>query len=394
VTRRIIPENGQAIAYKARWLWCPEQGLMQDKCLVCEAGQIRGISAKPPKDAISRDLGQGVLMPGLVNAHTHLELSFLAGQVPPRGDFVAWIRQLVLDRKGPDPQTAANMALAAAQASAQGGVCLAGDISNTGRAQEAWQRAGISALTFWEGLGSKQIGPEAESLNWQDGLLIADAMAAHAPYSVPAPRIKLLKSRADQLPFCMHLAESVAEMEFFTGTGEQGERLAEFLTMRGVDLAQLELCGQTPLEHLMNLGVIDANTLLVHGVQLKGDEIARLAETGASFCICPRSNLGLTAKMAKVPEMLKAGVNLALGTDSLASAPDLSLWAEMKTLLKHYPQLKPGTVLEMATIGGAKALGQEESFGSLLPGKKAALCFRAAKASSNSDPLESAVYSG
>jgi cytosine/adenosine deaminase-related metal-dependent hydrolase len=214
------------------------------------------------------------------------------------------------------------------------------------------------------------------------------------PIPCPAPRIKSSNPVRINCPFACILPSPVAEMEFFTGTGEQGERLAEFLTMRGVDLAQLELCGQTPLEHLMNLGVIDANTLLVHGVQLKGDEIARLAETGASFCICPRSNLGLTAKMAKVPEMLKAGVNLALGTDSLASAPDLSLWAEMKTLLKHYPQLKPGTVLEMATIGGAKALGQEESFGSLLPGKKAALCFRAAKASSNSDPLESAVYSG
>ena len=385
------PGPAQAAAYTAQWIWCPKKGLMRDKWVHCEKGRIKELCAARPQGVESFDLGEGLLMPGLINAHTHLELSFMAGQIPPQGDFVGWMTDLVELRPGHDPNQAAQTALAAARASAASGVCLAGDISNTGRAMEAWHRAGVSAITFWEALGIRQIGPEQESLEWQGGVLCAQAMAAHAPYTVPAPRIQLLKSRAQKLPFCIHAAESRAEGEFIRGSGEEGTRLAEFLLARGVDVSALGICGATPLEHLFNLDVVDQNTLLVHGVQLEGMDIIRLAASQASLCVCPRSNLGLTGSIAPVPALLEAGVNLALGTDSLASCPDLSLWPEMRTLLDLLPDLSPEKVLYMATLGGARALGQGEHYGSLAPGKKAALCFRAAPDASSKDILESAI---
>ncbi len=362
------PHPTPDIAYTAGWLWPQRGGLRRGGAVALRAGRIVEVAGRPPRGFAVVDLGEGLLMPGLVNAHTHLELSFLAGLVPPSGDFVGWLHQLVAARPGHDQAAAGQATARAVQELLDRGTALVADITNTGRAQEALAAAGLSSLSFFEALGQAKCEPPPAGLTWQGAVLMANGVAAHAPYSVPASRLALLKRRAGQLPFCIHAAESRAEVEFMLGAGPEGAALEEFLLARGLKRAHLGLKDLAPLAHLLDLGVLDRRTMLVHGVQLARPEVAQLAATGASLCLCPRSNLGLTGGLAPVMELLAAGVNLALGTDSLASCPDLNLWAEMATLLEAVPGLDPEAVLHMATAGGAAALGLADHFGRLAPG--------------------------
>lgn len=362
-------------AFRAQWVWC-QTGVMLEGAwvMLCE-GRVEQITLSRPSGALIQDLGQGLLLPGLINAHTHLELSWLAAKNPPQGDFLKWLEGLVAYIPGQDQEQIVKAAADAAQEMAAQGTACAGDITNSGLAQESFAQAGLSGVSFFEALGSQKAEPPPESWAWKGPRLQATAIAAHAPYSVPSWRLKALKKRSHRLPFCIHLAESEAEMEFFAGKGQQGKRLEEFLSRRGMKRQDLELKASRPLPHLMALGVVDQNTLLIHGVHLSRSEAAMLAGAGASLCICPRSNLGLTGAMAPVAKLVDAGVNLALGTDSLASAPDLSLWAEMAVLYNRFPGLDPELILAMATTGGAKALGLGRFFGGIFPGAAGPLAF-------------------
>jgi len=367
-------EASASQTFTARWLW-PGPGRPRENWQVTlRDGRVSAVGPRRLGQP-AHDLGEGLLLPGLVNAHCHLELAGLAGLLPPDGDFVGWVQRLVRLRPSQDPARAARQTADAAGQMARCGVALVADITNTGLARQALFAAGLHAISLFEALGPSNCQPPPPELTWQDGRLAAQGVAAHAPYSVPGPRIAALKALAGRQAFSIHLAESIAEMELFAGDGPQGRRLAEFLFGRGADVAGLGLLARRPLAHLRALGVLDRRTLLVHGAQLSPDEVRELAADGPSLCLCPRSNLGLTKTMAPAPLLLAAGVNLCLGSDSPASTPDLNLWNEIKALAEHYPGLDPEAILEMATGGGARALGLAGSFGRLAEGMRAPLCF-------------------
>jgi aminodeoxyfutalosine deaminase len=364
-----------AKTYTARWVWCGPGDLRMNAAVVIESGRISQVADRAPAGLPPLDLGEGLLLPGLVNAHTHLELSGLAGLVPPAGDFVDWLLEMVSLRPDQLRTGGAEASKRAVADMVTGGTALVGDITNTGKARADLAEAELSAVSLWEALGSAKAQPPPPEFLWRGACLEAVAVAAHAPYSVPARRLQVLKALAGTLPFCMHLAESVAEMEFTSGVGAQGKRLEEFLDARGVRRDDLGLTAPRPLGHLLALGLLDEHTLLVHGVQLDQSEVPDLAASGASLCVCPRSNLGLTGSLAPLEELMAAGVNLALGTDSLASCPDLSLWREMSALAQAKPVLTPEAILTMATAGGAKALGLGSHFGAIKPGAAGPLAF-------------------
>ncbi|MBU2519529.1 MAG: amidohydrolase family protein [Proteobacteria bacterium] len=367
--------TSKAMAYTSRWVWCEPGDLRQGAAVVLHDGWIIAVEGRPPRGVKVQDLGEGLLLPGLINAHTHLELSGLAGLVPPQGDFVGWLESMVALRPTQLRQNGASATQTAVEDLAREGTALVGDVTNTGKAAPVLARAGVSAVSFFEALGAAKAEPPPAAASWQGALLCAAAVAAHAPYSVPTQRLTALKARAGNLPFAIHLAESRAEVEFLAGQGAEGWRLEEFLAQRGLMREALHLAADTPLGQLAVAKALDRHTLLVHGVQLTSDEALRVAASGASLCVCPRSNLGLTGGLAPVEVLLAAGVNLALGTDSLASAPDLSLWAEMAALMQSKPGLDPEAVLTMATRGGAQALGQAGRFGVLRPGAAGPLAF-------------------
>lgn len=392
--RQARQEKSAGRAFSADWVWCGPGRLLERAWVLIQDGHIREVLESRPANLQTQDLGHGLLMPGLVNAHTHLELSFLADFIKkPKGDFMAWVEELVNLRPGYDRNQAKEAARRAAQFAAEQGTVLAGDITNTGRAAWAWAEAGVSSVSFFEAIGPARSEPPQPAMQWQGNLLSAQAIACHAPYSVPSWRLQALKKQAAAmpLPLSIHLAESRAEMEFFAGRGAEGKRMEDFLEQRGLQKADMDFRAASPLAHLMSLGVVDPQTLLVHGVQLSESELAQVAEAGASLCLCPRSNLGLTGAVADAPAALKAGVNLALGTDSLASCQDLSLWAEMRALLEIYPELDPEDVLAMATTGGAKALGLGDHFGRIAPGFCVPLVFAPLPAAVKKEPLPAAI---
>lgn len=198
---------------------------------------------------------------------------------------------------------------------------------------------------------------EALILKWNDHPRITISVSAHAPYSCSAELIQKAKALADKynVPFNIHVAETRKEFD---------QALAEF--------------GFTPVGYLEHLGVLSDNVIAAHGVHLTPEDIQILAARGVAVAHNPECNMKLASGVAPVPELLRAGVKVGLGTDGVASNNDLDLFDEMNTaailhkLNSNDPTvLDARTVVEIATIGGARALGMEDQIGSLEPGKKA-----------------------
>jgi cytosine/adenosine deaminase-related metal-dependent hydrolase len=178
----------------------------------------------------------------------------------------------------------------------------------------------------------------------------------HAAYSTSSALLQAVKKRAQitgQL-YPIHVAESSDEIEFLqTGQG----RFRIFLEERGVWDGSFAAPGAGAVTYLDQLGVLDARTLCVHAVHLNADEIELVAQKKAKVCLCPGSNRFLGVGRAQPEKMLAKGIRPCLGTDSLASNPELSMWREMAILGEEHPGIDPATVLAMATLHGAEAVG-------------------------------------
>ena len=167
--------------------------------------------------------------------------------------------------------------------------------------------------------------------------------------------------------FSIHLAESEAETEFLSsGRGIW----ADFLASRGIDFSHWDLTSERPVQRALRLGLLGAGTLAVHLLQATRAEWTALSDTGTSVCLCPRSNFLLHNRLPDIKSCLAAGLAPALGTDSLASSPTLSLFDEMAFITEQYADLAPDTLLAFATINGAKALARTD-LGTVEPGRRA-----------------------
>ncbi|MCI5150971.1 MAG: hypothetical protein D3916_16575 [Candidatus Electrothrix sp. MAN1_4] len=257
-----------------------------------------------------------------------------------------------------------------AQQQAQGVVAIA-DISNTGFIQELAPDFPGHLICFREYLGLRSDELES-SLQHLETAEEAQNCTAHAPYSTHLHLLQTLKTRAKRLGhiFSIHVAESLAEHDMVSqGTGE----LRLFLEQRGFWDDSFQPTGaysKGAVSYLQQHGLLDSNTLCVHALHVTDQEIDLLAETKAKVCLCPSSNRYLGVGTAPVEKYLNKGILPALGTDSLTSNPELSIWQEMALLAKEHPTVKSTDILRMATLGGAMALGLDEQFGSLEAGKK------------------------
>jgi cytosine/adenosine deaminase-related metal-dependent hydrolase len=195
-------------------------------------------------------------------------------------------------------------------------------------------------------------------------------LTPHAAHTVSHPLLRALAGRAlaSHEPLSIHVAESGAETEMLlAGTGP----LAELLRERGQWEDGWKAPGQSPVEYLDRIGVLTPATLAVHCVHVGQHDISRLQARGVTVVTCPRSNAALGVGKAPVPKLLGSGIPVALGTDSLASSPDLDLFAEMAALRREHPGLAPAAVLRMATANGARALGLTGDWGTIEAGKRA-----------------------
>ena len=334
----------------------------------------------------TEERADGCLLPALVNAHCHLELSALAGTVPGGGGLIAWATKLIGLVRALDPAQAAAAATAAAAAMVAAGTAAIGDVGNSLTAVPAIGAAGLRGIFFHELVGSRDAreggaladaGRELERFladpaggdrtAWPDGL--AYVIAPHAPYSVGRElfrKIFHVAARAG-VPTSIHVAEDRDEISLLRdGSGAW----PAVLQRMGID-PSTRVAGQPPVAYLASLGAFDAARppLLVHMVHADADDRRRARDAGATAVLCARSNLHITGELPDVGALHADGVSLAIGTDSLASAPDLSPWGELATLAECFPQIAPATWLEAATRGGAEAM-ELAPLGSLTPGKR------------------------
>ena len=325
------------------------------------------------------DLGSVVILPALVNAHTHLELSGLRGAAPPAPTLPDWVTRLMACRGtawAPD-RSAIAAALAEGRAAGTG---LIGDIGNTLAAVPVLEAAGAPAHVFREVLAFPADGAveaveaaAAEVDAVGETLHVRIGLAAHAPYSVGPDAFVALDRiirRSFSGPRCIHLAESPEEIEFLRSGGGPWRALLEHIGRWNPDWA-VPGCG--PVEYLERQGWLAPGLIAVHGVQLTDTELARLAASGAALVTCPRSNVWTGVGLPPIDRFLRSGVRLAVGTDSLASVPDLNLFAELALMRECAPAVSARRLIECATAHGAAALGFAADFGRVAPGARSAL---------------------
>lgn len=364
-------------AYRAAWA-CPiDQAPIRHPIVEIDNGVITSISSGSRLPAHgARDLGNVVLLPGLVNAHTHLELSWLRGRVPPANSFTDWVKTLFAQRR-PDqvmtPELIAPIHDAIDEASRTGTIAV-GDISNSLAAVEPMEQAGLKGVVFHELLGFKE----------RDGALIEAtrgkrtaaanrgipvSLAPHAPYSTSVELFKAIRdavNTSDCQVTSVHLGESPEELELLSTGGGAWRGMLEAIGAWRDDW-EIPACG--PVQFLERHGVIDAKTLVVHGVQFDDVALERLKALDATLVTCPRSNRWVGVGYPPIDRFYQSGVRVAVGTDSLASVDDLNLFSELKTMRWLAPSVPARQILESATLAGARALGLDRELGSLTPGK-------------------------
>jgi cytosine/adenosine deaminase-related metal-dependent hydrolase len=358
--------------------------------LEIEAGRIAAIHARAESPA--RDLGNVAIIPGLVNAHTHLEFSALDAPLLPASPFTAWIRQVIAHRKtGAEKQAA--VVRGYRESGASGSTTL-GEIATDDWPSAQLPRVGPRTVVFRE-----LRGPLSEQTAGQ--LLVAQrhladspaddkaihALSPHAPYSVHPNLFQCLVALAeeDDVPLAMHLAETVAELELLeSGSGE----IAGMLRDLGVWRDGVTAGGTRPLEYLREMASL-SHALVIHGNYLSAEEIEFLGRhPHMSIVYCPRTHAFFGHRGHPWRELLARGANVAVGTDSRASNPDLSVWNELQYLRRTNPDVDPRMLLELGTHSGARALGLDDLTGTLSPGKSADLAVIGLPDTSSNDPHE------
>lgn len=390
-----ITEPAGSRTFRAGWVIKDPWTVLENAGVVVAGGEIKKIVAPAPKDASVTDLGPGVLMAPLVNAHVHLELSALKNRLPLGRGFAPWVAALLRERDAAGTLTLTAAAQKAAASLQDMGVGLVGEISTLGITRQILSSLGLAGVWFKEFLGDEQAYPGHEEqgpyLNKQFPLSFS--AAGHAPHTTAPQLLTALKKRtlAASLVFSIHVAESDVENDFIAG--KRGG-WTDFLASRGIDAAAWPVGNKTPVAYLHDLGVLDNATLGVHLLRVTDRDMDILAQTGTKLCLCPRSNQNLHGRLPDIASLLARNLAPALGTDSLASCDSLGIFDEMAFVRQQYPQIPLPDLLAMATINGARALGLGQHGGTLDPGRSARLLYLDITARTPADVMEKVTAYG
>ena len=362
----------------ARWL-IPVEGppIERAALLIDSAGRIEAVGpdarvARPP-DATAEDFGDAVILPGLINTHTHLELTGFADQVR-ESDFTVWIRRLRELKTTRTPAEYVDAARRGLQACFAAGVTTIADTGDSGSAIQALAEADGSGVAYQEVFGPHPSQASESLAGLRDRVIQAGRWAVHrvrigvsphAPYSVSEPLLNAVSlwARSERLPLAVHIAESRAEAELLTsGTGP----FAAAWQTRGIPLPPAP--GRTPIEWLNAQGALTERTLCIHAVQAGPTDIELLAQSGSAVAHCPLSNAAHGHGQAPLSGLLQAGIRVGLGTDSEVSVGSLNLLAEARAA-SALAGLTAHAAIELCTMGGARALGLDSETGSIRGGK-------------------------
>jgi len=324
------------------------------------------------------DLGDAWLLPGFVNAHTHLELSCYAGKLAPQ-PFWSWIEGLIELRRQPGAGARERAAIVegATQSLAAGVTCV-GDISRSGAHVTALAGSPIRKVCFVELIsGASPPGDPDELIEVLDaGAAAADGMTTvgvspHALYSVAWSDLRRMVAVAAErdLPISMHAAETAEEIEWLR---DGGGAVAEFLARYRLPNSNSAVRGGV-VELLHRAQMTRLRPVLAHANYVDDAELSMLAETRCSIAYCPRTHEYFGHPRHRWKEMLRRGINVVAATDSLASNPSLSVLDELRTLRREASGVPAEVLMEMGTVRAAGALGMDGVCGSIKPGLSADL---------------------
>ncbi|MEY4628179.1 MAG: hypothetical protein RLZZ595_505 [Bacteroidota bacterium] len=357
----------------------PEYVLITD-----EEGRIIEVSLETEAGDDIEQL-QGILSPGFINAHCHLELSHLKDVIPPHTGLIPFLLDVVGKRDFPMDIILDRIEQAEKEMYADGIVAV-GDIGNTANTLDTKRKSKIKWNNFVEVLSfSDEMSPDrlqqygdvlkafldAETEVEKDHF--KSALVPHAPYTISNATFKEINRQTTNAVISMHNQENPAEDVLYK-TG-QGEYLP-FLKIFGFDASPFPVTGQSALRSCLPHFTNQQRLLLVHNTFIPEEDIdfatnyAKEHLAGIHFCLCANANLYIENKMPPIQMLMDHGVELVLGTDSYSSNWQLSIAAEIKTIRERLPEIPFAQLLQWATINGAKALGREDELGSFEKGKK------------------------
>lgn len=362
----------------ADWVLPISRPPIRNGALIIEHGQIVEVGRADELAGLDtsgerRDFGACVMLPGLVNAHTHLSLTAMQGLLEP-GSFEDWLPQLVVAMQSWSAGDFAASAALGAHRCLEAGVTVVGDIVYGPESSAAASDAGLGGVFYWEVLGVEgpRLYAELERMEYpvvssgSCGPRMRCGLSPHSAYTSGPGLLHAMHDAAREIgaPVAIHVAESGAEVQLLRdGSGPLAATAARMA--KGFDPP-----GVGPVCYLDRLGVLDGCTA-VHLGQMLPTDVPRIAATARGVVTCPRSNRFLANHLPPVSRLRRAGVPIGVGTDSSASNDDLDLLAELRVLQDEDPSLSAHDLLEMATAMGAIALGLEDRFGILETGMQA-----------------------
>jgi cytosine/adenosine deaminase-related metal-dependent hydrolase len=394
--------------YHARWVLPITQPPIENGTVAESDGVITYVgprSAAPPGD--DNDLGDAILLPGLINTHTHLELTAMRGFLE-NCRFTEWIDKL---RQSRNEVMSDEMLLDSARFGLMeglvAGITTYADTCSSGVAMRAMNELGVRGIMYQEVFGPdpshadaamRELGDRIEELQLEQTDLVHLGVSPHAPYTVSdrlySAAAEFANSR--RLPLAMHIAESQAEYDIVAN--ERGE-FAERWERRGIAVVRR---ARSPIELLDRQGTLDRGPLLIHCVRVDDDDIEIMARRRCAVAHCPASNAKFGHGIAPLLPLLSAGIRVGIGSDSVASNNRMDILDEARLAVlihraatQRHDAFGAHEALELATIGGARALGLDSRVGSLEPGKDADLAaFRTdiARTTPLGDPYSAAIF--
>lgn len=360
---------------------------VSDNCIAA-VGTRETLGQQFPQAEV-RDFGAAAIVPGLVNSHSHLELTAMRGFLEnEENDFFAWLKKLTVARL--ERMTADDLNVSAqwglCEAARAGVTCVADASDAASESMNALRAVGLRGIVFQESFGPDprlaqenfaKLQTKITRLRELETALVKCGVSPHAPYTVCGPQLELIAqfALAEELPLMMHAAETLMEVALLS---EGRGAFADGLRSRGIDWQPPSL---SPIQYLKQHGILETKPLLAHCIHVNAADIETLGETGSKIAHCPKSNSKLRHGVAPLTKFIEQGIATGLGSDSVASNNVCDLFEEARYALllsRSAPatknldtDLSAGDVLQLATRGGANALGMSGQLGALQEGMQA-----------------------
>jgi len=382
---------------KADYILEGEGNLLEDHAVLIEDGKIASIAPSGKiKAAEVVDLGRAVILPGLVNCHTHIELTDLGRAVTRRQDLTLWLDEVRELRDGTNNADLIKSSQKGIEAAIEYGTTTIVDHANSGNSYIPLKESGMRAFIAFEMVAFPDHLYEKKAKLLDDRIAMVEegeflkwGVAPHSAYGVSERLLKKCREVVEGTDrvISIHTSEHEGEVELFeTGGGP----FVEFLTRLGSDLSKWKAPKMTPIAYLAKLGLITKHTLTIHNNYLRDGDFAIIRDAGASAVYCPRSHFYFYHRYHPFKKLLAEGIRVCFGTDSMVSNWSLDMLEEIKFVYQTYDDVTPLQLFRMATINGAAALGIQDRVGELRPGMEADIC--AIRVPKNYDnPLEGAL---